>query len=401
MSDNLYARLGVDKSASVEDIRRAYKNLAREKHPDRGGDTEEFKQIQEAHEILCDENKRRVYDMTGSTSQSDNNPFPGGMAAGGIPFQFMGGMGPFGMPGVAFDMGDMFQHIFGGNGGNNGRPKGRKMPRGSNKHHDIGISLKDFYNGKEIKLKFNQARKCGACGGSGAEVTEQCGACNGSGVRTMARQIGPGLIAQSRGPCDVCNGEGTRIKRVCTPCNGKKFNEREKQLDIKITPGMREGNTIVFAGECSDSAEFETPGDVVLTLRRNDNGTPFDEYEWHGDNLFIRKTISYADSILGFSIECRDHPNGKSPVCVWRNGAILHGAVLQMKSGGMPKKEGNGYGDLWIQVLVTPPPTTAWTAEEKTKLQSVLGGSVASIHNESMISLEMKTAVSNPVTPIQ
>jgi DnaJ family protein A protein 2 len=262
MSD-LYSRLGVDRDASLEDIRRAYKDAARTHHPDRGGNAEEFKSIQEAHEILSDDNRRRMYDMTGSTANEGGNPMSG-MAAGGIPFHFMGGMGPFGMPGVSFDMGDILGSMF---GGGRGKPQ-RRGGKGANKFHDVGLRLRDFYNGHEIKLKFNQARKCTACSGSGAESTEECKPCGGAGMRVIMRQLAPGMMAQTRGPCEACNGEGKRTLRTCRTCNGKKCTEREKSLDIQIKPGMTEGEQLTFTGECSDSPEFDAPGDVVLTLRR-------------------------------------------------------------------------------------------------------------------------------------
>ena len=363
---DLYSRLGVSKNASEDEIKRAYRSLAKEKHPDRGGNPEEFKEIQEAHEILTDEGRRRIYDMTGNT-QEGGGGMPD-MAAGGIPFSFMGGMGPFGMPGVSFDIGDVFGGLFGGGG----RPQ-RRGGKGPNKFHDIGLTIKNFYSGGEIKLKFNQARKCTVCNGSGAEHSEPCGPCGGSGMRTQMRQIGPGMIAQSRGPCDVCNGEGRRVLRTCRTCSGKKFVEKEKSLDIRIVPGMREGENLTFAGECSDSAEFDTPGDVVLTLRRSDQGIgEMNEYIWKGDDLLIRKEITYAQSLLGFSFILADHPNGASPRVVWEDGPLVHGAMIQVPGLGMPRKNG-GFGNLLLQVMITPPAVRRWTAEERSALVGVFG----------------------------
>jgi len=376
MSD-LYERLGLNSSASKEEIRRAYKDLAREKHPDRGGNAEEFKAIQEAHEVLTDEERRRMYDMTGSVDggAGGGGP-PGGMAAGGFPFHFMGGAGPFGMPGVAFDVGDVFSHLFGGGGGPGGpRPRGRGG-KGPNKQHDIGMTLGDFYRGKEIKLKFNQARRCGTCDGSGADKTEPCGQCGGAGSKTIMRAIGPGIMAQTRVPCDGCGGDGKRVLRACGACHGKKFVEREKMLEIKITQGMKDGQNLVFEGECSDMLEFERPGDVVLTLRRNDMGLgELDEYEWTGDDLTIRKSVTFAESILGFTLHLDKHPGGARKV-VWRGGPLIHGAVVQREGGGMPRASG-GFGVLHIQIHVAPPPTVPWSPEDAAKLMSVLGGAVA------------------------
>ncbi len=380
MSD-LYERLGVGREASKEEIRRAYKDLAREKHPDRGGNEEEFKKIQEAHEVLADEERRRMYDMTGSTQEGGpgmGGPM-GGMAAGGIPFHFVNGAGPFGMPGVSFDMGDMFAGMFGGVPG--GRGPRRRAPRGPDKHHDIGLTLADFYKGKAIKVKFNQTRKCVACKGSGAETTEPCGACKGQGTRVMVRQLGP-MMAQTTVICDACEGSGKRVMRTCGSCHGKKFYEKEKQLDILIKPGMRDGEKMVFAGECSDSADFDAPGDVVFTLRRIDQGiSETDEFEWINDDLHVQKKVSFSESVLGFSLSLPNHPAGSRSV-EWQGGPLLHGATLKLEGGGMPKADG-GFGQLFVQIVVSPPPTVPWSPEDAAKLLSVLGGAASTLGSDA------------------
>jgi DnaJ-class molecular chaperone len=375
---SLYEALGVSKGATTEEIRRAYKDLAKQKHPDRGGNPEEFKAIQEAHEVLCDEGRRKMYDMTGSTEEGGGHGPMGpmaGMAAGGIPFEFMGGMGPFGMPGVSFDFGSMFGGMFGGGGGGGGpggpgsqRRRGGKSP---NKHHDIGLNLGDFYNGREIKLKFNQGRRCKACGGSGADQMEPCTPCGGRGIRTQTRIIGPGMMAQSTGPCDVCSGEGKRVLRTCKICHGKKLVEAEKELLIVIKPGMIEGETLVFDGECSDTFEYEQPGDVVLTLKRADIDNTM--WEWRFADLWTQATVSFAESVLGFQVELKGHPSGKSLVVGWHGGPLMNGKVMKVRGWGMPKKEGGGFGDAYVQLSVTPPSTEAWSAEQRAKLEEVLG----------------------------
>jgi len=376
MSD-LYARLGVGREATTEEIRKAYKDLAKRKHPDRGGNAEEFKGIQEAHEVLIDDQRRRMYNMTGAVNEQGPPPQQGPMP-GGFPFPGMFGQG--------VDMGNIFNQMFGGPG------RKPRVHRGPNKHHDVGLSLEDFYKGRDIPVKFNQARRCTSCRGTGAEATENCGPCNGQGVRTQLRQIGPGMMAQTRSPCDVCSGEGTRTIRVCRACQGKKYNEREKQLDVKITPGMRDGEQILFAGECSDSHEFETPGDVVLTLRRTT--TSQEVFEWRDDDLWMQKTVSFVESILGFHFVLATHPNGQSPAFSWRGGPLIHGAVVQMTGMGMPRKKG-GYGNLYVQIAITPPPTAPWSAEDAAKLQSVLGGEANSIEEGLSMPLSLYSSISN------
>jgi len=369
MSD-LYRALGVSNTATTEEIRSAYKTLSLKHHPDRpGGNEDAFKTIQEAHEVLADPARRSTYDITGSINGGPSLP-PGhpmsGMAAGGIPFSFMSG--PFGIPEVHFNMGDMLNGMFGGGGAR--RPR---VPVGPNKHHDIGIRFVDFYKGHHIHLKFNQARTCGTCEGSGAEEAEQCSPCGGQGARTMMRQIGPGMLAQMRAPCDGCGGDGRRVKKVCRGCHGKKLLEAEKQLDIHVEPGMRDGQVISFVGECSDSLDFERPGDVLLKLQCVE--IP-EDYVWKGDDLWVTTRISFAESILGFTATLHAHPSGTRPVVSWYGGPLLHGAVLRREGLGMPTA--TGFGSVLLTIVVTPPPLTPWSSEDAAKLQSVLGGVASS-----------------------
>jgi DnaJ-class molecular chaperone len=379
---DLYAALGVSRQATTDEIRSAYKTRSLQHHPDRPtGNEAKFKEIQEAHEVLSDERRRAVYDQTGSIQEgSGPGPgfpgfpgFPGGnpMTAGGIPFSFMGG-GGFGIPEVHFDMGDMFNGLFGGGAG---KPR-RRGGKGPNKFHDIGVRIQDFYKGHEIKLKFNQARKCAGCGGSGAEATETCGPCGGAGRRMMMRPIGPNMIAQTQVDCEVCSGEGKRVMRVCRGCQGKKFMESEKQLEIKVVPGMRDGQKVPFVGECSDSLEYDEPGDVVLTLQCA--GLP-EAYEWKGDDLWVTTSITYAESVLGFTKTFADHPSGKEVVVTWQGGPLLHGAILCREGLGMPFSSKEGYGALFLRIHIIPPPVVPWSSDDAAKLQSVLGGVAASL----------------------
>ena len=174
--------------------------------------------------------------------------------------------------------------------------------------------------------------------------------------------IGPGIMAQSTGPCEPCAGEGKTVQSVCKACNGKKFLDQEKILEVKITPGMKEGETIVFSGECSESAEFESPGDVVLTIRRTD---PETGWVVQGSDLLLQQTVSYAEAMMGVSFRLKDHPSGKSPLFVWNKGPLLHGSVLRATGWGMLG------GDALIEIHVTAPEARAWRPEELLMLQTV------------------------------
>jgi len=389
MSD-LYGRLGISRGASSDEIKKAYRALAREHHPDKGGNPETFKGIQEAHEVLSDDRRRQMYDMTGSTQDQPGGGPMSGMAAGGFPFSMGGNGGPFGMPGVNFDMGSLFGNMFGGGGQGGGRRRhGGKEP---SKNHDVGLKLEQFYKGTEIKLNFNQARKCGDCKATGAEAHETCNSCGGQGVRMMTRQIGPGMMVQSQVACDICNGEGKRTLRTCKTCKGKKFLEKEKNLNIRVTPGMREGEQLVFAGECSDTLEYDIPGDVVLMLRLATDGSA-PKYEWKDSDLIYRHSVSFAESILGFSVTLADHPSGTSPTYSWRGGPLIHGAVLVMEGGGMPNKT-SGFGALKFHICITPPPVTEWSVEDAAKLSAILGANSVTMNGGNTQKLALGSAES-------
>jgi DnaJ-class molecular chaperone len=199
-------------------------------------------------------------------------------------------------------------------------------------------------------------------------------------------------MAQTRGPCDACNAEGKRVLRSCRACQGKKCIEREKSLDIQIKPGMVEGEQLTFAGECSDSPEFDSPGDVILTLRRASNEDA--DFEWKGDDLWIRHKVTFSESILGFTVSLPNHPNGKSPNYVWHGGPLIHGSCVCFPYGGMPKKGTAGFGDLRIQIMIQPPLVVDWTPEDAAKLQSVLGGSSRTLDTAELPTLVLFSAES-------
>jgi DnaJ-class molecular chaperone len=184
------------------------------------------------------------------------------------------------------------------------------------------------------------------------------------------------MLAQSQGRCDVCNGEGKRVLKQCGECHGKKFKEREKELAVHIRPGMQEGQTLVFAGECSDTADFEEPGDVVLTLKRVDGPAERgeeDAWEWRGADLWIRRRITFAESVLGFYMTLEGHPSGTPLRVEWFGGPLVHGAVLQAMGRGMPTKDGAAHGNCYIQLVVASPELRAWTAEERAQLRTLFG----------------------------
>jgi len=346
---SLYDTLGVPRSADASDIKKAYRKLAIEHHPDKGGDAEKFKELQKAYEILSDDRRRSIYDQTGQESTeapqdfSDGIPFGGGMPfhMGGNPFGGGGG-------GVPFDIGNLFG-MFGprGPGPRQQAPPGAKGPP---KVHEIPISLADFFHGKELHIKFERQKFCETCKGSGAEKYETCGGCNGSGTKTQMMMIGPGMMAQMQRPCEECGSTGKRVAVACSPCGGKKFKAQEKSLTAKILPGMRPGETLLFSKECSDQAEYSEPGDVHINLQEADETIQFRRVTGT-DDLEATVQISLSSSLLGCTETIPTHPAHPNGLAVVIPAGTQNGEVLRIPGEGMPQKSG-GRGALHVTVMI-------------------------------------------------
>uniref|UniRef100_A0A6C0DT46 Chaperone n=1 Tax=viral metagenome TaxID=1070528 RepID=A0A6C0DT46_9ZZZZ len=363
----LYERLEVSKTASPEEIKKAFYRLSKATHPDKGGDAEAFKAISQAYEILSDPDKRRHYDMTGSIDEGGGGGGPVDLSemfgVGGNPFGFGGGM-PFGG-----DLGAMFGSMFGG-----GQRVRRKAAQGPDKTQDLPLKLSDFYNGRTIPITFQQQRACGLCKASGALKSESCNGCKGAGMKMFMRQLGPGMIQQGMAPCSDCSGEGKRIIQVCHECNGRKYKADSKTLDARILPGMAEGEKIRFHGECSDSPDYETPGDVVLNLIRAGVETEAD-LEWKGSDLHTTHSVEVGEALLGFNAVVKGHPTGKEISLSWGGGLLQHEMVLMAKGLGMPVKGKPGqFGDLFVHIEISVGVgelKRVWTEEERVMLRTL------------------------------
>jgi len=361
---DLYSVLGVSRNAETSEIRSAYKQLAKEHHPDKGGDPEKFKELSQAHEILSDEGRRKMYDMTGNVSDQPQQGGPGG------PF------GPFG--GGGFPMPEMFSGMFGGGGpfghpmggpfgGPMGGPGKRRDGKSPGKSQDLPLRIADYYSGRNLTVKLARQTFCKQCKGSGAASTTPCTDCGGQGQVRQMIQMGP-IQMLSHGPCHPCQGKGQRNIGSCSGCQGRGLLPDEKALEIKVDPGMMSGNTVVFSGMCSDSQGFTEAGDVTIVLREADEEGDAKGWMRDGNRLKTSITINLTESLLGTTRILKGHPGYPNGVPIEIPPGVQNMWTGTIPTLGMPIRGTPKFGEAYISVLVIP------TADETAALvkQSVL-----------------------------
>lgn len=336
---SLYDALGIQQGADTDEIKKAYRNLSRVHHPDKGGDPEMFKKIQHAHEVLSDERRRQIYDMTGSEDgqqQMNMGGMGGGFNMGSI-FEAMSGMGGMGIGGM-----------FGGMGGGRGHGQPMKRPKAPPKIHELPLRLHDYYHGRTFQLKFNRQKFCETCKGEGSTSFQSCSPCQGRGIQRQVIMMGP-MQMINEGPCGQCNGLGKIPSGACYVCSGKKTRNQEKTLDVKIEPGMKPGEILVFENECSDDPNFEKPGDVhfLLTEAEGDSG-----WARKGDDLETQIGIALNESLLGCLKQLKGHPGYPDGLDITIPCGTTNNEVLRITDKGMMKKD-KSVGTLFCRVHVT------------------------------------------------
>lgn len=335
MSD-LYKCLDVGRDASADDIRKAYLKLSRVHHPDKGGDPEKFKEIQQAYEVLSDSSKKEFYDVTGKV--------PGSAEEGG------GGM-PGGPPGFSFpfDIGNLF-----GMFGPGGRPQQRRGHKAPPKVESLRLSLQQLYDGCNFRVVVDRTKRCEGCNGSGASKMEPCGPCRGTGRTVQMVQMG-GMIMQSQGPCGECTGEGHRVLESCGGCSGQKRVQEKRSLDIKVTAGATLGERFVFQEACSEVEGFEKAGDLEFVLTEPEGGYGHWKRKGEkGQHLETEVEINLCEALVGCTVLLEGHPAFEDGVSVELPPGAFTGDVFCLSGQGMPLKgEVNKYGDLYVRVKVT------------------------------------------------
>lgn len=336
--------LGLDRHASQDDIKKAYRKMSKEWHPDKHkGDKNaeaKFKEINEAYETLSDPEKKRMYDQFGRTS-GQSGPGPGGFDFSG--FQgFQGGFGDMG------DIGDLFENFFGGGRQGGGSRRGRG--RGNDRSVATEIDLRDALATKTVQLRLTRVRACGTCDGSGAAngaKTVTCATCGGTGQTTRVTNSIFGQI-QQRGVCPTCQGGGTVPETPCPTCKGEGRTQQTDAVSIDIPAGIEDGQQLRLQGHGDAGLRGQPAGDLYVTVRVR----PDPRFEREGPDTKSTVSVPAVDAILGAEIEI-DTLHGVSTVTL--PAGTQPGQVLRLKGKGLPELGRSRHGDHYAEIRVEIP----------------------------------------------
>jgi molecular chaperone DnaJ len=330
-----YEVLGVNRDASEEDIKKAYRKLAMKYHPDRNPDNAkaeaQFKEAKEAYEILSDADKRAAYDRFGHAGVDPSQGMGGGPGAAGF-----GGMGGF-----SDAFGDIFGDLFGG-----GRPRQGGMYRGADLRYNLEIGLEEAARGTETQIRIPAMETCSTCKGSGAKPGTSpttCATCGGQGQVRM--QQGFFSIQQT---CPSCHGTGKTITNPCPECQGAGRLKRYKTLAVKIPAGIDHGDRVRLAGEGEHGVAGGPPGDLYVVVQIR----PHPVFERDGADLHCEMPISFGVAALGGEIEI---PTLDGQAKLKIPAETQTGQVFRLRGKGIKALRGSGYGDLLCHVTVETP----------------------------------------------
>lgn len=336
-----YEILGVNKSASKEEIKKAFYKLAHKYHPDKKeGNEAKFKQVNEAYQVLSDDSKRSKYDQFGSQYENMGGGYSHGHQAGGFGgFDFSGFEGDFG------NLNDIFSDFFGGGGGFGGRQQAR---RGRDISTEIQISFADSIFGTTRKVLITKTSSCLTCKGSGAKAgtkMETCKTCNGQGKIREAKKSFLGTISTTK-ICEACSGSGEVPKEVCEKCKGKGVMRREEEISIVIPAGIRDGEIIRMTG-MGEAISKGTSGDLYIKI----NVAPHPVFKREGSDLVMSLNLKLSDALLGmeYPIETLD---GKINVKIPEGVSVNE--ILRVRGKGVPTAK-NKRGDLLIKLNIKMP----------------------------------------------
>ncbi len=356
MAKDFYEILGVPKTASKEEVRSAYKKLAKKFHPDinkDSGASEKFKEINEAASVLGDDKKRAEYDQFGTVGGQGGPGGAGGAGGGFSGFDFSNFNFDSGSFGEEFDFGDIFDAFTGGGFSGFGRRGGagrRQNYRGNDLRYDLEITLEEAAKGLEKQLSLTKLEECKKCGGSGAEDQNSiisCSTCGGSGRATRTQRT-PFGIFQTTTVCPKCHGEGRIIETPCKECHGEGRVRSTKKLTLTIPAGVDDSTRLRMAGEGEAGQKGGGHGDlyVFITVK------PHKLFERKGDDIHLEVPISFTQAALGDTIEVPTL-DGKAKLKI-PPGTQTH-TVFRMAGKGIPHLNSHGEGSENVKVVIETP----------------------------------------------
>lgn len=345
---DFYDVLGVDKGASDDDIKKAYRKLARQYHPDvnKANDAEQkFKEVKEAYDVLSDDQKRSTYDQYGHVDPNQ----------GGFNGQDFGG-----------GFGDIFDMFFGGGGQQRRNPNAPQ--RGSDLQYTMTIEFKEAVFGKELEITIPRTETCDTCHGSGAKAgtkPDTCSVCKGSGQQEVVQNTAFGRIVNRR-VCSACNGQGSTIKDKCGTCHGAGKVKKQRKIQVKIPAGVDEGAQLRVSGEGEGGTKGGPPGDLFIVIRVK----PHEFFERDGDDIYCEVPLTFVQAALGDEIEI---PTLTERVKLKIPSGTQTGTYFRLKGKGVPRLRGYGQGDQHVKVVVVTP--TSLTEPQKELLRDFAGKS--------------------------
>ncbi len=341
MAKNYYDILGISKSASKDEIKKAFRKLAHKYHPDKGtGNESKFKEANEAYSILSDDKKRAEYDTYGRVFSEGGNT--GGNGQGFEGFDFSGFQGFGGNGGVEFDLGDIFGEFFGGGGGS------RRTKRGRDISIDIELDFKESIFGVQRKILLNKTSSCKTCGGTGAKSgseTITCSVCAGKGTIRENRRSFLGSFSAMK-TCDECKGKGKVPKEKCHTCKGEGISYGQEEITVKIPEGIENGEMIKLS-QMGEAIVGGVPGDLYIKIHVRKH--PHIKKE--GNNLIMDLDVKLSDALLGeeYLVETLD---GKLRVTIPEG--VNFGELLRIRGKGVPIGESKR-GDLLLKINIKMP----------------------------------------------
>ena len=330
-----YEVLGVDKGASADQIKSAYRKQAIKHHPDKNkGDKsaeDKFKEASEAYHVLSNSERKQNYDNFGHAAFENGG----------------GGRGGFGNFDFSNHFSDIFEDFFGEGFGGSGRKSRRSNNRGSDLRYDLSITLEEAYNGKKQDIKFSTSEKCDTCSGSGSKPGHDAGSCSMCGGHGQVRSSQGFFTVQQT--CPQCSGSGEMITNPCGSCGGQGKKQASKRLSVTIPKGVDDGTRIRLAGKGEAGSRGAGNGDLYLFI----NVYSHELFKRSDENLFFECPISIADAALGTSIEIPTVDGGKAKIKI--PSGTQSGKQFRLKGKGMPYMRGSGTGDLYVQVNTEVP----------------------------------------------